>query len=184
MLQGNFRHRTMFLNGIQPQTFLQRQFVATLQQCRITLVNHFTIDGDTHCLFFLIDIIVRHREESFSLQRENFFDTTSHGIYHIEMNHSLAKTFIAEMPLWAFMIKSLLNSSRNEVPTIAIIQFARTLHKHYALLHRIVLMSYGIMQGLADGIFVILLHGVWEQRPTWQLPHGHITNLCQYLIHS
>ena len=142
----------MFLNSIQPQTLLQRQFIATLQQSRITLVYHLAIDGHAHCLFFFIYIIVGHRKEPFSLQREDFLDTTPYSIYHIEVNHSLAETLIAEMTLWPLMFKSLLDSARNKITTIAIIQFTLNLSNQITLKYALIFYTSSTFSGIESTI--------------------------------
>ena len=56
----------------------------------IHYVQHLPVNGHTNGTVLIINVIIRHGEKPISLLRINLFDTPSHGVYHIEMNHSLA----------------------------------------------------------------------------------------------
>lgn len=77
---------------------------------------------------------------------EHLLDATTYGVNHIEINHSSAKTFIAEMRLRLFVPQSVFQSAWNECASVGIIQVARILHEVDAMLKRIVLMSDAVMK--------------------------------------
>ena len=86
------------------------------------------------------------------MQREDFLDTTPYGIYHIEVNHSLAETLIAEMTLWPLMFKSLLDSARNKITTIAIIQFTLNLSNQITLKYALIFYTSSTFSGIESTI--------------------------------
>ena len=81
-----------------------------------------------------VNFIVRHREMTTPLLVEHLLDTTTYGVYHIEVYHCTAKTFISEMPLRTFGLQCLLQSAWNETTSVGIIQPSGILHKIDALL--------------------------------------------------
>ena len=70
--------------------------------------------------------------EAYTLALKVTDNTT--GVYHIEVYHCTAKTFISEMPLRTFGLQCLLQSAWNETTSVGIIQPSGILHKIDALL--------------------------------------------------
>lgn len=108
---------------------------------------------------------------------EHFLDTAAYSINHIEIHHSPAQTFIAEMRLRFFVLQSIFQSARNKCACIGIIQIAWIFYKIDALLKRVVLMGNTVVECLTNGVVVILLHRVWEKRTSWHLTQRQVLYL-------
>ena len=79
------------------------------------------IDSDPNSTVLIVYLVIRHRKETVTLLCVNFLDATSHGINHVEIDHSTAKTLIAIMELWSLVLQRIFDGARNKTTTIAVV---------------------------------------------------------------
>ena len=65
---------------------------------------------------------------------EHLLDTPTHGVNHIEIYHSTAKAFVAEIALRSFGCQHILQCTRNETTTVGVIKIAGIFNKVDTLL--------------------------------------------------